>query len=151
MREPHSRRALRGVALVRGLVADARAWPWVVASSVVVGVAVVVARNPYEPGGGVASCQFLAMTGWWCPGCGGTRAVYSMAHGDVSAAWDMNPLVVAAVPVLAALWWRWWRWTRGYPSRPWGVKPWHGVVLALTLALFFVLRNVPPFAPFLAP
>lgn len=40
-------------------------------------------------------CPILAATGWQCPGCGGTRAVYSLLHGDVGASLAMNPMVLA--------------------------------------------------------
>ncbi len=40
-------------------------------------------------------CPILALTGWQCPGCGGTRATYSLFHGDVVTSLRMNPLVIA--------------------------------------------------------
>jgi fermentation-respiration switch protein FrsA (DUF1100 family) len=40
-------------------------------------------------------CPILALTGWQCPGCGGTRATYSLFHGDVVQSLRMNPLVIA--------------------------------------------------------
>ena len=42
-----------------------------------------------------APCPILAATGWQCPGCGGTRAAYSLLHGDVGASLAMNPLLMA--------------------------------------------------------
>lgn len=41
-------------------------------------------------------CPILAFTGLQCPGCGGTRALYSLFHGDVAASLAMNPLVLAS-------------------------------------------------------
>ena len=29
------------------------------------------------------TCPFYATTGYYCPGCGGTRAVFALARGDV--------------------------------------------------------------------
>jgi hypothetical protein len=40
-------------------------------------------------------CPVLFLTGWQCPGCGGTRATYSLFHGDVEQSFRMNPLVLA--------------------------------------------------------
>jgi hypothetical protein len=40
-------------------------------------------------------CPLLHFTGWQCPGCGGTRAMYSLLHGDLATSIAMNPLVVA--------------------------------------------------------
>ena len=45
-------------------------------------------------------CPFLAMTGLQCPGCGSTRAMYSLLHGDVPGAVRMNPLVLVMYPVV---------------------------------------------------
>jgi Protein of unknown function (DUF2752) len=50
-----------------------------------------------------AQCPILALTGWECPGCGGTRAMYSLLHGDLEAAFRMNPLVLACYPTGALL------------------------------------------------
>jgi hypothetical protein len=107
--------------------------------------------DPYRPGAHLV-CPVLALTGFVCAGCGGQRAVHELARLDVVAAWAMNPLVVVAVPVVAAAWWRWLRrrW-RGVPpgaAASSTVVPWlvAGVVVA-----FAVLRNVPALAPWLAP
>ena len=48
-------------------------------------------------------CPILALTGYRCPGCGGTRAAYSLLHGDFASAIRMNPLVVVMYPVLLGL------------------------------------------------
>lgn len=121
----------------------------VVAAVVVVHLGVT---DPYRPGRHLA-CPILALTGFFCAGCGGQRAVHDLAHGDLVAAWGMNPLVVVAVPVALAAWTAWlrrrWRGTRrragGAAS---AVLPW---ALLAVAALFAVLRNVPALAPALAP
>lgn len=45
------------------------------------------AGNPFLP------CMFYTLTGYWCPGCGGTRAAHALAHGDFAHALNMNPLL----------------------------------------------------------
>ena len=45
-------------------------------------------------------CLFHALTGWQCPGCGGLRATHRLLHGDISAAFRLNPLFVLLLPVL---------------------------------------------------
>jgi hypothetical protein len=41
-----------------------------------------------------APCPVLQLTGWQCPGCGSTRALYSLLHGDLVTAAAMNPLLM---------------------------------------------------------
>ncbi|MBB5632883.1 hypothetical protein BKA04_001106 [Cryobacterium mesophilum] len=41
------------------------------------------------------ACPLLHYFGIQCPGCGGTRAMYSLLHGDIATSIAMNPLVVA--------------------------------------------------------
>ena len=45
------------------------------------------------------SCPFRALTGYWCPGCGSTRATNQLLKGDISAAFGLNPLFVLSLPV----------------------------------------------------
>ncbi len=46
-------------------------------------------------------CAFHALTGLQCPGCGATRALYHMLHGDIRAAIQFNLLFVLVSPALA--------------------------------------------------
>jgi hypothetical protein len=46
------------------------------------------------------SCVFKAMTSIPCPTCGATRSLMHLAHGDIVAAFRMNPLF--ALTVIAA-------------------------------------------------
>lgn len=95
-------------------------------------------------------CQFHRLTGLNCPGCGMTRALYALLHGNFSAALRDNALFVFALAGLAV---------RG----AWfGVKRFRGQTVGeffpvkylwplLVVALVFsVLRNLPAFA-FLSP
>ncbi len=45
-------------------------------------------------------CPFRALTGFTCPGCGTTRAFHRLLHGDLSAAFQFNPLFVLSLPFL---------------------------------------------------
>ena len=42
-------------------------------------------------------CPFFQATGLLCPGCGGTRAMLALLHGDLHAAWAHNPLLLLAL------------------------------------------------------
>src|ERR1700761_8906128 len=54
-------------------------------------------------------CRFHQLTGLNCPGCGATRALYALLHGDVLLALRDNALVLVLGAVAAGrgLWWRW--------------------------------------------
>jgi hypothetical protein len=45
-------------------------------------------------------CPVLYLTGWYCPGCGSLRAIHELLHGNLWAAWAMNPLTVILMPFL---------------------------------------------------
>jgi hypothetical protein len=52
-------------------------------------------------------CMFHALTGWQCPGCGGTRALYHLLHLHVGQALQYNALVTLLAP-LALAWFVFW-------------------------------------------
>jgi hypothetical protein len=56
----------------------------------------------FEPGksGFFPACPFRTLTGFTCPGCGSTRGLHCLLHGDVVAAFEFNPLMVVALPFL---------------------------------------------------
>jgi hypothetical protein len=125
-----------------------------------VGLSVVTylgVSDPYRPGSHLL-CPFLALTGLYCAGCGGQRAVHSLAHGDLATAWDLNPLAVLLAPLAVVAWGTWsrrrWR-AAGSPRTvvpvpSMRVKPSTWLLVVVVVA-FAVLRNVPPLAPWLAP
>lgn len=130
-----------------GLSRGAR--PLALALGAVAALAWVATVDPNEPGH-YPTCPFLAVTGWFCPGCGSLRALHALAHGDVVAALGRNPLTVLAAPALVA-WWVAWavRSWRGRPRRH--LAPaWAVWALLVVVLLFTVVRNLPAGA-FLAP
>jgi Protein of unknown function (DUF2752) len=86
-------------------------------------------------------CPLHAVTGLWCPFCGCTRAAHALVHADPATALHDNVLFVAALPLLAVLWWRWCR-SPGRPVSRLLPRPitWSGVLLVLA---FGVVRNLP--------
>jgi hypothetical protein len=56
----------------------------------------------FEPGksGFFPGCPFRALTGFTCPGCGGTRGLHCLLHGDVVGAFEFNPLIIVSLPFL---------------------------------------------------
>jgi Protein of unknown function (DUF2752) len=45
-------------------------------------------------------CPVRYLTGWYCPGCGSLRAMHQLLHGNLHAAWALNPLTVLLLPFL---------------------------------------------------
>ena len=68
----------------------------------VLGAGVTLSAVYLTTGAGVP-CPFLALTGWSCPLCGGTRMGGALLRGDLSAAFAFNPLAMIGVAVLAVL------------------------------------------------
>ena len=85
------------------------------------------------------SCIFLSVTGLECPGCGTTRALHQLMHGNLAKAIDLNVMTVVALPWLA---WRFTRWMTGHES---GGRPVdHRILysLAALVVTFGVARNI---------
>jgi hypothetical protein len=95
-------------------------------------------------------CQFHQLTGLNCPGCGMTRSLYALLHGDWGTALRDNALFLGGLALLAARggWWG----AKKFLGRPAGAffpAQWLWPLLAVAL-VFTVLRNLPAFA-FLSP
>ena len=95
-------------------------------------------------------CQFHRLTGLNCPGCGATRALYALLHGDFSTALRDNVLLVVAIPAAAARG-AWFALNR-LRRRPNGkfFPPSLLIPLLVVMGVFGVLRNLPMFS-FLSP
>ena len=81
-------------------------------------------------------CVFHRLTGLLCPGCGATRGLYALLHGEVLYSLQCN-LFLIPLPILCLLFWRSEQ-LRKSRKLPWVL---FGVVLA-----YWILRNL-PFAP----
>jgi len=46
------------------------------------------------------SCPFYHFTGLYCPGCGSSRAVYQIVHGNFLYALNLNPLMIISIPFI---------------------------------------------------
>lgn len=66
------------------------------------GAAVILLRV-FDPAtsGIFPPCPVHYLTGWYCPGCGSLRALHQLLHGNLRAAWAMNPLTILLLPYLA--------------------------------------------------
>jgi hypothetical protein len=97
---------------------------------------------PYPP------CYLYALTGLHCPGCGATRCLHALLHGDLAQAAAYNGLFLLALPFLIV-----WGFRTAVRKLSGQVRPardlpvWAAVVISLVLLLYAVLRNL-PFHPF---
>lgn len=101
-------------------------------------------RDPHR-GGSYGFCPWLLLTGTFCPGCGGLRAVHDLADGDVAAAASSNLLLVASAPALVLGWGRlvldrWRGVVRRLPPRTSAVLAFAFLAVAVAFA---VVRNLP--------
>jgi hypothetical protein len=95
-------------------------------------------------------CLFHKLTGWNCPGCGGTRSVYALLHRNFSLALKDNALfiVLLAAAVARGIWFA----ANMIRRQPAGNFLPANILWALlaVAAVFTGLRNLPAFA-FLSP
>jgi hypothetical protein len=88
----------------------------------------------YDPAGVhlFPSCPFHTLTGLYCPGCGSTRAIHQLLHGDFLQALSLNPLMVISLPILALLCFR--------PK--WAYRPSVAWCALALLVSYGILRNI---------
>jgi len=125
--------------------------PLLVLLALASGALVLFLFNPAESGF-YPFCVFHRITGLQCPGCGSLRAMHQLLHGNFTAAFHYNALLILSLPLLLA------QAVRigiaranQQPSRA-RIKAswlWTGLVVMI---LFGVLRNLPfPAFAWLAP
>ena len=119
---------------------------YMLSATFLIGLTVVIVLRFFDPAtsGVFPPCPFHYLTGLYCPGCGSLRAIHQLLHGNLQAAWAMNPLTVLLLPFvgygLAAeavlhIWGR--RLTRWILPGAW-IQ-----VLCGIIVLFGVARNLP--------
>jgi len=103
----------------------------------------------YKPGElGLLRCAFHELTGLHCPGCGATRALWLLVHGQPLLALHYHAPLLLLLPWLGWLWVRHLAdlWRGGAPRLvmpPPRAAVGYGIVAALLA--FFILRNLPIF------
>ncbi len=108
-------------------------------------------RDPHTSGSW-GFCPWLVLTGSYCPGCGGLRAVNDLSNGDLVGAASSNLVFVLAIPLLALFWVGWTRraWRGDEAHADGRARPvardrtvlWVAV-FSLVMVVFTVLRNLP--------
>jgi hypothetical protein len=95
-------------------------------------------------------CQFHALTGLNCPGCGATRALYALLHGNFLLALKDNSLFIFTLAALTAR--SAWFAAKHFLRQPAGqfISPKMLWTFLIVAGVFTVLRNFPAFS-FLSP
>lgn len=119
-------------------------WFWLVGTAVVVPAGLWLllnfdpnaASNPFPP------CMFRLFTGYYCVGCGLTRALHALVHGDIARAFAMNPLVMLMLPLMPLIV------AHGYGWQPRRLAPLMNIVMEpklwlVVLPVYWVARNLP--------
>lgn len=106
----------------------------------------------FEPGrtGFFPVCLFRLVTGLTCPGCGTTRALHEILHGDFHEAFMLNPLLLVAIPFLL---WAFLRYSiavlSGRALRKNALPAPYIYALFFIVVGFWIFRNT-PFYPFVS-
>jgi hypothetical protein len=124
-------------------------WAWFVCIALGVtamGAAAVLFFLDPSRHGFYPACLFHTLTGLYCPGCGGTRAVYQLLHGHVLSALHDNALFVLALVALTV-------WGARFAVRKlrnqqtvFQLHPKTLWMLLVVTLIFTVLRNLPAFS-----
>ncbi|MCI0677816.1 MAG: DUF2752 domain-containing protein [Actinobacteria bacterium] len=101
----------------------------------VVAMATLAIRPPID--GGLSLCPVAFFTGFACPGCGMTRAVSHLMHGDMAMAVTLHPLVIPILAVGAVLWVWFLLWRLGR-LRPIGRGAFNAIIASSAVALVTV-------------
>ena len=119
------------------LLHDKRWW-WLGAALTGVALIVLFLFDPtnsswYPP------CIFHKLTNLDCPGCGSSRGLHCLLHGELARAADHNVLLFLALPLLASAFY--------YRLCGRGAALWQSLnkprALVIIICLFWLLRNIP--------
>ncbi|MDR2815957.1 MAG: DUF2752 domain-containing protein [Proteiniphilum sp.] len=89
-------------------------------------------------------CPFLLITGYECPGCGSQRAIHSLLHLNIGAAFRYNAFMLLALPyVFLGIYLEYSGGKKRFP----GVEKfffgrWAAVVSLVVIIAYWVLRNL---------
>ena len=119
---------------------------WLLAALLAVAAAAIATLALLDPAtsGLFPPCPLRYLTGWYCPGCGSLRALHQLLHGNLRAAWSLNPLTVLLSPFLAygTISYAFFEIRGSYLPRIFLPAVWIRVLCAVII-LFGIVRNIP--------
>ena len=93
-------------------------------------------------------CAFFVSTGYSCPGCGSSRALYQLTHGNVLEAVRLNPGILCLLGMGVTDFGHYIRsTTQARPHHTLFANTWLVIGLVIAMLIYAVLRNL-PWAPF---
>ncbi|OBI84256.1 DUF2752 domain-containing protein [Mycobacterium sp. E740] len=95
--------------------------------------------DPHRPNFAFPACPFHALTGLYCPGCGGLRMTHDLLHRDLAAAVVDNAYLLVGLPLL--LLWLLVRWRQDKPLMNTAAI----VTIVVSAMTWTVVRNLPGF------
>lgn len=110
----------------------------VLAAGALLVIGILTFFDPFSASNVLPPCLFHALTHLYCPGCGTTRALHALLHGEPVLAVRMNPLTVIALPLIPLMVWNTMCPDRVLFSKVSDARLWLPLVVA-----FAVLRNLP--------
>ncbi len=120
----------------------------ILAATIIAIVAAVFWGNPFSSSGLFLPCFFHKATGLYCPGCGATRGVCKLLHGDVRGALGSNillPFILGIIGYEATRVLAWHLFDKDMPSLRFSKRI--IITAGAVVFVFVVLRNI-PFEPF---
>jgi hypothetical protein len=111
------------------------------AGGLLVGISALVVLYHHDPSASTfyPRCVFKLATGLDCPGCGSTRALYHLLHGDFVTALRFNPMLFVMMAVIAPALPSFFRGkTAAYLNKPATAWAIFGVLIA-----WWIFRNTP--------
>lgn len=84
------------------------------------------------------ACVFARRAHLYCPGCGGSRALYALLRLDLLSSLAANPALIGGILTLGYYEIAFFRTARGHGR----VRSWPAIAYAALIVCFFVLRNL---------
>lgn len=91
-------------------------------------------------------CMFHELTGLYCPGCGSTRALHRLLHGNPIGALHANPLLLVIGPLLGlVIFHRLRAYLTGSRDYSPNITYPAAMALAVGVVAYWIARNIPAF------
>ena len=108
----------------------------------IIGILAIILHLKYDTG---IPCVFFELTGLYCPGCGATRAIFSLTKLHPYQAFRYNALIITLLPL--AIIYLVYKYVFKDEKK---IPNWIWCTLLIIAILFGILRNIPIFL-YLAP